>query len=206
MLTEALVLGLSTGTVCSLHCIPSSLPFLSAGDLEGKPYIIRTALFLTGRLLGYAAFGAILGILGLLTFEAIGESLYVAINGWSNFGIGVLLLFSGILFQLKGKKICQVMAKYGTNRFGALFLGLITGINICPPFLAASSRAFSMGSVVLGVLYFLLFFVGTSIYFIPLFLLPILKKYKKQINILSRMTLIFMGLYFVYKGVIFLWS
>lgn len=49
----------------------------------------------------------------------------------------------------------------------ALTLGLVTGLNLCPPFLAASVRAVQAGSLVGCMAFFALFFVGTAGWFVP---------------------------------------
>ena len=75
-------------------------------------------------------------------------------------------------------------------------LGFLTGVNVCPPFLASLSYVFNLRSAFSGILYFLGFFSGTSLYIVPATLLgffthkPILQK-------IARLSGVLVGIYFL---------
>src|SRR4030042_1680787 len=50
-------------------------------------------------------------------------------------------------------------------------LGFLTGLNLCPPFLLAFTEAAKTGVLWRSVLFFAAFFVGTSVYILPLAIL-----------------------------------
>lgn len=47
-------------------------------------------------------------------------------------------------------------------------LGFLTGINVCPPFILAFSDAAFFTDIFSSILYFIAFFIGTAIYFMPI--------------------------------------
>ena len=52
-------------------------------------------------------------------------------------------------------------------RSGALALGFLTGINLCPPFLVAGVRAAQLEHLWAALLFFVCFFAGTAVWFLP---------------------------------------
>jgi sulfite exporter TauE/SafE len=205
MIGESFILGLSTGGVCLIHCLPQAFPFLNSGNLKIKEYSLKVVLFLLGRLLGYLVFGFVLGLLGFVTAGIIDTVFYRYVIIVGNIFIGVLLLSYGIIYQFPHKGICKTVKKYFGEKSGAFALGILTGINICPPFIAAATNAYIAGSVFMGIIYFLFFFLGTTLYMLPLFSMPFFYKYREKINIICRFAMIVIGIYFLlFKGVFLL--
>jgi hypothetical protein len=57
--------------------------------------------------------------------------------------------------------------RVGERTAGPAALGLLTGLNLCPPFIAAGIRAAQSASMMQALAFFALFFLGTSVWFIP---------------------------------------
>ena len=73
MILEAILLGLSTGTYCTMYCAPVLIPFLSG--TEKVSYKRNSGLigaFLGGRLVTYFILGAAFAAVGLLVNEFMG--------------------------------------------------------------------------------------------------------------------------------------
>lgn len=83
----------------------------------------------------------------------------------------------------------------------AFLLGLLTGVNICPPFLASLTYVFTLRDAIAALLYFLMFFVGTSAYIIPSAILGIFTKFG-WLQKLARVSGVLVGLYFVTRNLI----
>ncbi len=192
---QGLTLGLSTGLFCLAYCAPVLVPLMMAEQRDlGR--IARTIGELAlGRLIAYLAFGAAVGYLGAQLQEpavqkVIGAAmivlaalllLYVAIRGWPHLGL------------------CRrVDERY--LRFPILF-GLLTGLNICPPFLLAITAALNASSAVLGVLLFAGFFVGTSVYLVVLVPVGYLGRWP-ALRTVSWMTALLSGIFFLAQGVV----
>jgi sulfite exporter TauE/SafE len=57
-----------------------------------------------------------------------------------------------------------------------LLMGFFMGINLCPPFLLSVAYVFKQQSPFYGMLYFALFFLSSSVYFLPLVFIGLLSK------------------------------
>ncbi|MCX7837385.1 MAG: sulfite exporter TauE/SafE family protein, partial [candidate division WOR-3 bacterium] len=82
--------------------------------------------------------------------------------------VSILLLLYGFILSFPNISLCQILKKEFHSNFYLLFLGFIMGINICPPFLLSLINVIEMAEIMKGILFFLLFFLATSIYFFPL--------------------------------------
>jgi sulfite exporter TauE/SafE len=163
---DALVLGLSSGASCLASCAPFLVPALAAeGGAPRGRRLGLLGLFLAGRLLSYAAVGALAGSFGALAAGYLPPSLDRALlrAGWA---LGGAALLAGGLAGFKGRSFCRALASREKPGLSALALGVAAGLNLCPPFAAAASRALGLGALG-GIGYFLLFFVGTSAWILP---------------------------------------
>jgi sulfite exporter TauE/SafE len=73
-------------------------------------------------------------------------------------------------------------------------------VNICPPFLISVAYVFTLHSMVKGIVYFLVFFAATTVYFLPLFFLGFLGKLN-EFRAVARVSAVLVGLLFMAYGV-----
>ena len=171
IMREALLLGLTTAPFCLTFCGPTLLPFLTAqrhGTLRSGGGTL--GVFLLGRLIAYVAVGFILGLLG--RHIMMGEAA-VALS-WAMLALAAYMIYYGTLLAREdGKTGVGCLAKeLAQTRRGPFLTGLLTGLSFCPPFYLAAVGAMKMGSVVGGVFFFLMFFVGTSALLAPMIFVP----------------------------------
>jgi len=83
----------------------------------------------------------------------------------------------------------------------AVTLGFLTGINFCPPFLLAFSSSAHTNNLFQSILFFFLFFLGTSLFFLPTIFLGLLSFFSK-LKTIGKMTAVVMSVYFFYRGII----
>jgi sulfite exporter TauE/SafE len=207
MSADAFVLGLSTGVFCISSCAPVAFPFLLAQDggeeNPGKKNTMLVALFMAGRLLAYIVTGFLLGALGAYAVGYLDPALVVRFRRVTYLGAGLLMVLAALLVNFPQIKLCRLYAKIYKPGINSLALGLLTGFSLCPPFFAAATRVFGNQSGTEGALYFLLFFAGTSVYFLPLFGIAFLKKYIQIIRLVARTALLLTGFYFlIFLGII----
>ena len=199
---EPFLLGLSTGGVCLTHCLPSTIPYFLSSSIKLGQNSLKALLFILGRLVGYLLFGAVLGALGYFSIAQMDETDIRVFTITANIVLGVFLLIFGIGFQFPRLKLCTLLKQPSGLLAGSFFLGLMTGISFCPPFISAGIKAFQTASIGEGIFYFLCFFLGTSLYLLPLLFIPVLKRYEGALNKIAQMALIITGLYFLFiKGV-----
>ena len=199
MVGEAFLLGLSTGTYCVTCCAPVVLPFIFSEEMKnaGKNAML-VVLFMAGRLLGYITVGFILGALGSYAVSYINPELQRKFSAFAYTLLGLILLLTGLMYNFPKWKICRVFKSIYKPERSALVYGLLTGLNFCPPFFVAAARVFGGGNILHGMLYFLMFYIGTSVYFLPLFGVHFLKKHMETIRLISRLTMILLGVYFLF--------
>ena len=198
MIQEALLLGLSTGTYCIMFCSPIALPFLFSENIDsGRKNILYVGLFLLGRLIAYIGVGMALGAIGAYAIGYIDPPLERILFKATYFIAGVFMLATGLMYNFPTLGFCKLYKKIYNPSLNALLFGIVTGLSLCPPFFAAASRVFGGDGALYGGLYFLFFFLGTSVYFIPLLGIQFINKYMDKIRMISRITLILMGVYFI---------
>ncbi len=128
--------------------------------------------FLVGRFLGYLAFGLVFGALG----EKMGQlEIALAIN-ISLILLSILMLF--YLFGLLKKKETTCLSQKFQSR-NATLMGFLLGINVCPPFLLSLAYVFSLQSLWKSAIYFILFFLASSVFFLPMIAVGFLGKQKE---------------------------
>src|SRR6056297_380746 len=162
--------GLSAGLYCATTCIPFIAPIMVDKKRKRKENIGVFVQFISGRFLGYVLFGAVFGFLGS---EINQGSIDLLVNIAMIFL--ALLLLMQVLGVTKSKKICKKFKNINIP----ILMGFLMGINICPPFLMSLTYVFTLGNVLKGILYFVLFFISTSVYFLPIIFLGWLGKFKE---------------------------
>jgi len=190
---QPVLVGLSLGAFCLSYCFPFLATFMASearGLKDNSKLIVR---FIFGRFLGYILFGFIFGFLG----EKLQSPFLTLITDLSLILISIILILylCGLLKEKKG--IC---ASQKFQNHDAMLMGFLMGINICPPFLLSLPYVFSLHSTWLGVVYFLIFFLASSIYFLPMIFVGMLGKIK-EFQIVARLSgFICAGIFIFYGG------
>lgn len=152
--------GLSTGVACVGVCGAVLLPVLLAERRTTMVNVGVVGWFCVGRLGAYVTVGALVGWVGSV-LQGQGWFGWLQVIGYGVAGVVLL----GYLAQRSGE--CRVECKARWAHV-SLVLGLLSGLNVCPPFISAIAVVLGSGSVWRGVGYFVAFFVGTSVFLVPL--------------------------------------
>jgi hypothetical protein len=200
---QGFLFGLANGLSCLVACAPVLLPYMVG---EGRPVrhsILPVVSFLGGRLTGYLVFA-------LLAWEA-GKWIRSAPRGNILFAaIYVVLACILVLYGFSPRGgVCAAagfggrFASYTTRCPGALpgLMGLLTGLTLCPPFVAAVAGAANQPSLFSTLLYFSAFFVATSLYVVPFPFAGLLGR-QEAMRTIGRLAAGVMGCYFFYKSLI----
>lgn len=200
---EALVLGLASGPACVASCGPVMVPSLLAERSGLRLHTHYLFAFLATRLLGYLVFAAVAWELGaLLALPASARSLIFAL---------IHLLLAGVLlrYAYSAGRACRhsctssELVTIGATRNhripGAAVLGFLTGVSLCPPFVAAGVRAAEAASMVAAMLFFAVFFLGTSVWFVPFAALGWVRR-NEAVTTVARMAMVLIALYYFYAG------
>lgn len=167
VLVQGFMLGLISGPLCAGTCAPVFLSFALAREESGLARQGRAlGEFLGGRLVGYVAVGLVCGWAGAHLAEGMGMPRVLVMVTQGALGLA-LLLYAGS----KGRQsswFCKLVRKQGVEGRYPLVLGLLSGLAICPPFVLAVERVVEVGGAVAGAVFFMAFFVATSLALLPL--------------------------------------
>jgi sulfite exporter TauE/SafE len=218
---QGLLLGLANGTTCLAYCAPVLIPlFLGEGRRVRQNWSLL-AQFLGGRLIGYLLFGLLAWTANQLLFkdaalrEVLFGGIYVLLAG--------LLLIYG-LNKVKGSGK-QLQAEHPAPGSQPTFvgcpiplkklrpllmhwpvlvpamLGLLTGLNLCPPFLLAFANAVISPTLLDSLLFFITFFVGTAIFFLPVAFVGLIRN-QVALQTVGKLTALIMAGYYLFSGIV----
>jgi sulfite exporter TauE/SafE len=200
------LLGLANGTICLAYCAPVLVPYLLGEGQTIRRNYLDLSRFLIGRLFGYLLFAILAWSLNLFILQH---------NGYRDLILGVSYVLLAVLLVYycfrKAKGLCA--AEYVNRRLPGfvtnnrillpLSLGFLTGLNLCPPFLLAFTSAVAGGSLGNSLLFFSAFFLGTSLFFIPLPVLGIFTR-KEVVRTVGKFAAGVIGCYYLYMGILIL--
>lgn len=205
--------ALTIGLVGSLHCIGMCGPIAIALPLGRKSWWHRTLGGLTynlGRILTYGLLGAVFGLLGQ-GIEMAGLQRWASILIGAAMILSVLFpaLFKGkikieqFLFGYAGKMIGKFRKLFAIQSFPSLFLiGLLNGLLPCGLVYVAVAGALNTNSIPGGIVFMLLFGLGTLpvMLAIPLIGNLIGSGFRKKYQYLLSVLVLVLGILFVLRG------
>jgi cytochrome c-type biogenesis protein len=172
----AFIGGLSYGmVVCTASCLPYLASYIAGIGAGFRKSFEVTAVFSVGRIAGYAALGAVVGVFSGLFKLFVSSTAVSPFQTYSAFAFAAVTIAIGAFILLKTRSPtcdCQPAGtvnlataqkgRFGFD-FGAFTLGLSRGLIICPPLVAlllySVPFASPLGSVGLAVL----FGLGTTV-------------------------------------------
>jgi hypothetical protein len=215
------VLGLATGPVCLATCGPVVVPWMMVQPRGVRGHSRQLGLFLAARLAGYMVFATAAWLVGSSISRAwpgragIGQS-------WLMGGIELLLAAALVVYAVGWPhRRCAAanpadaeasarqggaggMVRIGEGprplRSGALALGFLTGINLCPPFLVAGVRAAQLEHLSAALVFFVCFFVGTAVWFLPFLSMGFLERTPAVVTV-ARMVAVLLSCWYGFSGI-----
>jgi len=163
---------------------------------------ILLLIFLAGRLAGYV----LTGIAAWYVTRPVFQNILVRVlsTGISYIALSALLIYfcmKGKYGYEKGPCVNENIMALSSGAVGmALSLGFFTAVTPCPPFLIAIFEVANGPGVLSAVLFFVSFFVGTSIYFL---FIPFVGSIcnNRYTAFLARAASGLVGYYYMYYGV-----
>ncbi len=205
--------ALMIGLVGSLHCIGMCGPIAIALPLGHKNWWHRTLgglTYNTGRILTYGLLGALFGLLGQgIEMAGLQRGASILIGIVMVLSVAFPALFKGkikieqILFGYAGRMIGKFRKLFAINSFPSLFLiGLLNGLLPCGLVYVAVAGALNTNSVAGGIVFMLVFGLGT----VPVMLaIPLLgnligQGFRKKYRFLLSALVVILGLLFILRG------
>ena len=199
LLTEAALLGLASGPACLASCGPVLAPWLVAERAGWRRALGLLSVFLGGRLAGYLLFAIAAGLLGATM--PLGARARALLFAAAHLGLAATLVVYGLRPRRGRPEPPLVTIGPARRSWMPVLLGLFTGVNLCPPFVVAAVRAMETGSVAGAVLFFLAFFTGTAVWFVPFAALGALRVAETAATV-ARYTMLALAAYYAYLGIL----
>lgn len=193
-LAEGTGLGLATGISCLASCGPIYLTYLLSEQRSSKQSLITILMLNLGRFVSYAAFGAIMGLLG----GSIPSSIRIPL-AYAGYLLFSIYLISSVVRVNKTCGGCDI-PKWMKLTKSPMLLGMLTGFSVCPAFLIALTSAFNTTGAINGAMLFTGFFLGTTAYMLPFAFFSLFSK-KKWLNVVAKYAAIFVAVYFGITGI-----
>jgi len=207
------ITALTIGLVGSLHCIGMCGPIAVALPLGNKGWGYRVfggVTYNVGRIISYAVLGAIFGLLGQ-GIEMAG------LQKWASIFIGAIMvlsvlfpaLFKGkikfeqVFFGYAGKMIGKFRKLFAISSIPSLFsIGILNGFLPCGLVYVAIAGAINTNSFYDGILFMILFGLGTLpvMLAIPLLGNMIGQKVRKKFSGLLNIFIVIIGVLFILRG------
>jgi sulfite exporter TauE/SafE len=161
-LIEGFLLGLAMGTTCVATCGPVYVPYLMQYQRSLGKSLLAVGELSAGRFISYGIVGAAAGQFGRHA-DFAGKGLLTA----AAYGLFSIFLLIATFRTHRRDRLCST-GRWAVIIDRPLILGMLTGINICPPFLLALTKAVCGPGPIAGMALFAAFFVGTSVFLLPL--------------------------------------
>lgn len=192
--STGLTLGLATGTACLASCGPIYASYLMSERRTGLQSLWVILKLNGGRFISYAAFGALVGMLG----GAIPVTVRIPLT-FTGYILFSLYLLLSVVRVRKACTGCHTGKVLRITR-SPFLLGILTGFSVCPSFLIALTGAFGSSGPANGMMLFIGFFAGTTVYMLPFSLFGLLTT-KNWITKAARMIAVVVSIYFGAMGV-----
>jgi sulfite exporter TauE/SafE len=161
-LAEGIVLGLATGTSCLATCGPVYTPYLMQTGRSLFASLLVIGEISAGRFASYLAVGAIAGAFG----QSIADEKRIPLTIITYILFSVFLILTSVRSGRK-ERYC-IPGRWYAFVERPFLLGVLTGVNLCPPFLLALAKTVNHAGVFSGMLFFAAFFIGTTVFLLPL--------------------------------------
>jgi hypothetical protein len=193
-MTDSLILGLSSGSACLATCGMVMFPYLMAGSAGVKRIAVDLALFLLTRFVIYFILATLAWYFGQAFF--INPVVRNIVPGILYIIFAVLLVWYTISTNRHPSCPAKIVKTVNNNKLVPVLLGLVNSLGFCPALFIILTKGATQGTLSQSYFAFLAFFIGSSLWFLPL---PLAGKIRKK-EVLKNIGILATGL----AGIIFL--
>jgi hypothetical protein len=193
-MTDSLILGLSSGSACLATCGMVMFPYLMAGSAGVRKIAIDVSLFLLTRLIVYFLLATLAWYFGQALFR--NPVIRNIVPGILYIIFAVMLVWYSISRNRNPSCPADIVKTVNNKRLIPILLGLVNSLGFCPALFIILTKGATQITLVQSYIAFLAFFVGSSLWFLPL---PLAGKIRKK-EVLKNIGILATGL----AGIIFL--
>jgi hypothetical protein len=193
-MTDSLILGLSSGSACLATCGMVMFPYLMAGSAGVKKIAIDLSLFLLTRFVVYFLLATVAWYFGQALFanpivrNIVPGILYIV--------FAIMLVWYCISKKRNHDCPAKIVRTINNHRLVPILLGLVNSLGFCPALFLILTKGAAEKTLIHSYVAFFAFFIGSSVWFIPL---PLAGKIRKK-EVLTTIGILATGL----AGIIFM--
>jgi hypothetical protein len=197
-MTDSLILGLSSGSACLATCGMVMFPYLMARSAGTKRIATDLTIFLITRLLVYLVLATISWLFGQAIFS--NPVVRNVVPGVFYITFAAMLIWFSISNIRSNDCPAKVITAINNKKLVPVLLGVVNSIGFCPALLIILTKGATQGTLVQSYLAFLAFFIGSSVWFLPLPLAGKIRK-KEVLKTIGLLATGFAGMIFMIKGI-----
>lgn len=193
-MTDSFILGLSSGSACLATCGMVMFPYLMSGAAGVKRIAFDLSLFLLTRLVVYFFLSTLAWYCG----QALFSNPFVRniVPGILYIVFAVMLVWYSVSNSRNPSCPAKIVKTIDNRRLVPIILGLVNSLGFCPALFLIMTKGATQTTLLQSYLAFLAFFIGSSIWFLPL---PLAGRIQKK-EVLKKIGILATGL----AGIIFL--
>lgn len=197
-MTDSFILGLSSGSACLVTCGMVMFPYLMAGSAGVKRIAIDLSLFLLTRLVIYFILATLAWYFGQAIFS--NQVVRNVVPGILYIVFAVMLVWYSISNNRNQECPAKIVNTVNDRRLIPIFLGIVNSLGFCPALFIILTKGATQGTLVQSYITFLAFFIGSSIWFLPLPLAGKIRK-KEVLKTIGILATGLAGIIFMIKGI-----
>jgi sulfite exporter TauE/SafE len=193
-MTDSFILGLSSGSACLVTCGMVMFPYLMSGSAGVKRITADLSLFLVTRLAIYFILATLAWYFGQTVFS--NNIVRNVVPGILYIVFAVMLVWYSISNTRNPECPAKIVKTVYNHRLVPIFLGVVNSLGFCPALFIILTKGATQGTLTQSYIAFLAFFIGSSIWFLPL---PLAGKIRRK-EVLKTVGILATGL----AGIIFM--
>jgi len=191
---DSLILGLSSGSACVATCGMVMFPYLMSGTAGAKRITIDLSIFMATRFVAYLILATFSWYFGQALFR--NPVVRSIVPGILYIVLSILLVYYSISKSRKPDCPAKMVTTISNKKLIPILLGLANSLGFCPALFIVLTKGATQNSLMQSYLAFTAFFIGSSVWFLPL---PFAGKIKK-VEVLKTIGILATGL----AGIIFM--
>ncbi|MGD0343161.1 MAG: sulfite exporter TauE/SafE family protein [Bacteroidales bacterium] len=197
-MTDSFILGLSSGSACLVTCGMVMFPYLMAGSAGVKKIVADLSVFMLTRLVIYFFLATFAWFFGQALFT--NPVMKNVVPGILYIVFAVLLVWYSIGRSRKSVCPAKIVTTVNNKKLIPLFLGVVNSLGFCPALLIIVTKGAIQSTLLQSYMAFLAFFVGSSLWFLPLPLAGKIRR-KQVIETIGILATRLAGTIFIIKGI-----
>jgi sulfite exporter TauE/SafE len=193
-MADSFILGLSSGSACIATCGMVMFPYLMAGSSGAKRIARDLSLFLISRFVVYFILSTLAWYFGQALFS--NQVVRNILPGILYIVFAVLLVWYSIDKNRNPECPAKIIKTVNNHNLVPILLGIVNSLGFCPALFLILTKGAMQGTLIQSYFAFLAFFIGSSLWFLPL---PLAGKIRKK-ELLKNIGILATGL----AGIIFM--